>query len=119
VKAAGARAEAAYAAYEQTVLVALEETQTALAVFGREKVRFDALEAAADKARTAADLARTRYDGGVDDFLAVLDAEARQLEAEAALAESQTTLTRSYADVHRALGAGWDLEPKIAHTEIG
>ncbi|MEM9705380.1 MAG: efflux transporter outer membrane subunit [Pseudomonadota bacterium] len=106
VKAAGVRAEAAYADYEQTVLTALEETQTALAVYGREKVRFDALEQAPAQARRAADLARTRYDGGVADFLAVLDAEARQLSAEAALAESRTAVTRSFADVHHALGAG-------------
>ncbi len=107
VKAAGARAEAAFAAYEQIVLTALEETQTAFAVYGREKVRFDALEKASAQARRASDLARTRYEGGVDDFLAVLDAEARQLSAEAALAASRTAVTRSYADVYRALGAGW------------
>ncbi|MGF1543224.1 MAG: efflux transporter outer membrane subunit [Parvularculaceae bacterium] len=107
VKAAGAEAEAAFAAYEQSVLLAIEETQTALAAYGREKVRFDALVDAAAKAAEAAELARLRYDDGVDDFIDVLDAEARQLAAEAALAESRTAVTRNFADVHRALGAGW------------
>ena len=114
VSAAGARAEAAYAAYEQTVLTALEETQTALAIYGRERTRFGALEQAAGEARRAAELARARYDGGVDDFLAVLDAEARQLDAEAALAASRTAVTRNYADVYRALGAGWSVNEERA-----
>ncbi|MEO1656702.1 MAG: efflux transporter outer membrane subunit [Pseudomonadota bacterium] len=112
VKAAGARAESSYAAYEQTVLVALEETQTALTAYGREKVRFDALATAAERAREAAELARIRYDGGVDDFIDVLDAESRQLSAEAALAVSRTAVTRNYADVYRALGAGWTEAPQ-------
>ncbi len=111
VTAAGARAEAAFAGYEQTVLRALEETQTALANYGREKVRFDALIVAAEKAREAAELARIRYDGGVDDFIDVLDAEGRQLAAEAALEESRTAVTLNYAAVFRALGAGWSERP--------
>lgn len=113
VRAAGSRAEAAYAAYEDTLLTALEETQVALASYGREKVRYDALVAAAEKAREAADLARERYDGGVDDFIDVLDAEGRQLTAEAALAVSRTTVTRNYADVYHALGAGWQPNPQM------
>lgn len=107
VKAADARADAAFAAYEQTVLVALEEAQTALADYGRERVRFAALDEAAAQARDAASLARERYDAGADDFIDVLDAESRQLAAEAALAESQTLVAGKYIRVFLALGAGW------------
>ena len=111
IGAAGARAEAALAAYEQAILIALEETRTALANYGREKQRFDALTIAAEKAREAAALARERYDGGVDDFIDVLDAESRQLAAEAALEQSRTAVTRNFAELFRALGAGWSMEP--------
>ena len=111
IKAAGANAEAALAAYEQSALVALEETQTALAAYGRERVRYDALAEAAAKAREAAALARQRYDVGADDFLTVLDAEGRLLAAEAALAASQTTVTVNFIRVYQALGAGWSVNP--------
>lgn len=111
VSAAGARAEAAFAAYEQALLRAFEEAQTAIASYGRETVRFDALVIAAARASEAADLARDRYDAGVDDFLDVLDAESRQLEAEAALAISRAALNRLFADVYRSLGAGWEVRP--------
>lgn len=107
IKAAGANAEAALAAYEQSALVALEETQTALAAYGRERVRYDALAEAAAKAREAAALARQRYDVGTDDFLTVLDAEGRLLAAEAALAASRTAVTVDFIRVYQALGAGW------------
>lgn len=110
VKAAGANAEAALAAYEQSVLVALEETQTSLAAYGRERVRYNALADAAAKAREAAALARQRYDVGADDFLTVLDAEGRLLAADAALAASQTTVTANFVRVYQALGAGWSAE---------
>ncbi|MCK5749684.1 MAG: TolC family protein, partial [Oricola sp.] len=110
VKAADARVDAAFAAYEQTVLTALEETQTALADYGRERVRLAALDEAAGTAREAAALARDRYDAGADDFIDVLDAESRLLAAEASLAESRTAATVKYISVYLALGAGWRAE---------
>jgi multidrug efflux system outer membrane protein len=107
VRAADARADAAFAAYEKTVLTALEETQTALADYGRERVRHAALDEAAGTAREAAELARERYDAGADDFIDVLDAEGRRLTAEASLAESQTSVAAKFIGVYLALGAGW------------
>ena len=107
VTTAGARAEAALAVYEQSVLVAVEEAQTALADYGRERVRNEALDVAAKESREAADLARERFNEGADDFLDVLDAESRQIAAEAAFAESEVALATKYITVYRALGAGW------------
>lgn len=107
VKSAEAGADAAFAAFEQTVLAAIEETQTALTAYGRERVRLAALADAAGTAREAASLARDRYDEGADDFIDVLDAESRRLAAEASLAESRTSLAAKYIGVYRALGAGW------------
>ncbi len=107
VNAADARADAAFAAYEKTVLTALEETQSALSGYGRERARLAALDEAAGSAREAAALARDRYDAGADDFIDVLDSESRLLSAEASLAESQTAATAKYISVYLALGAGW------------
>ncbi len=112
VDIADARTEAALATYEQTVLLALEETRTAMSAYGREVTRFGSLRAAGRSARQASDLARTRFNEGADDFIDVLDAEARQLATEAALAQSRTAVVRNYIDIYRALGAGWVTPPE-------
>ena len=64
IKAANARADAQLAAYEKTVLNALEETENALVDFGREQVRRDYLRQSEHSATQAMSLARQRYDGG-------------------------------------------------------
>ena len=66
IKAANARADAQLAAYEKTVLNALEETENALVDFGHEQVRRDYLRTSERSATQAMALARQRYDGGVD-----------------------------------------------------
>jgi outer membrane protein, multidrug efflux system len=106
-----ARADVALAAYEQSVLRALEETEDALVTHARTR---ESLKDATDSAQaslTAARLARTRYEGGVVDFLVVLDAERTQLEAEDRLAQSRTDAATSLIAVYKALGGGWQMTP--------
>lgn len=117
VKVAGARAEAALAAYEQSVLEAIEDTQSNLSRYGRGLARYEALVAATKHATDAADLARERFTEGADDFIDVLDAEGRQLAAEAALADAQTAVTADYIAVYRALGAGWSEEGRTTFVQ--
>ncbi|MEO1045969.1 MAG: efflux transporter outer membrane subunit [Pseudomonadota bacterium] len=107
VKAAGARADAAAARYEQTVLLAFEETENALTLYGNEVLRRKQLGEASEAAREAARLARLRYDNGVDDFLAVLDAERVALENEDARVVSEIEATLQEIAIYRALGGGW------------
>lgn len=104
---AEADVEARFARYEKTVLVALEETQTALATYGRERVRLVSLGLALDRAREAAELARLRFEEGADDFLNVLDADSRLLVAEADRLESRANAARALVEIYRTLGAGW------------
>ena len=81
IRQADARAEAALAEYEQRVLIALEETETALVNFGRQQFRRDFLRESAQASEKATSLARLRYQYGVSDFLTVLDAERTLLQA--------------------------------------
>jgi multidrug efflux system outer membrane protein len=111
IKAANARADAQLAAYERTVLSALEETENALVDFGHEQVRHDYLRASERSATQAMALARQRYDGGVDDFLPVLDAQRTQLSVQAQLAQSETRTATSLVAIYKALGGGWEINP--------
>jgi outer membrane protein, multidrug efflux system len=111
VEGSRARSDVALAAYEQTVLRALEETEDALVTHARTR---DSLKEATDAAaasRTAARIARTRYEGGLVDFLEVLDAERTQLTAEDRLAQSRTDAATSLIAVYKALGGGWERAP--------
>ncbi|HWP93411.1 MAG TPA: efflux transporter outer membrane subunit [Thermodesulfobacteriota bacterium] len=115
IKAADASAEAALAQYEQTVLLALEETENALVDFGRQQMRQDFLRQSAEASEKAVELAQLRYRYGVADFLTVLDAERTLLEAQDQLAQSETSTATALVAVYKALGGGWEIEMDDQH----
>jgi outer membrane protein, multidrug efflux system len=97
----------ARAQYNQTVLLALEEVETALVNYRTSLGRVERFDEAAKASGRAAELARLRFTGGVADFLQVLDAERTQLEAENQLAQSRTEASTAYAALYKALGGEW------------
>ena len=105
VTAVNADANAALASYEQTVLRALEETETGLARYANQRHEVEELSASAAASENAARLARLRFEGGVADFLQVLDAERTQLEAQDRLATSRTLRATTLIAVHKAMGS--------------
>jgi multidrug efflux system outer membrane protein len=107
IAASRARSEGALAAYEQTVLRALQETEDALVTHARSRDQLVQLAQAAEASQTAARLARLRFENGAVDFLQVLDAERSLLQAEDSLAQSRTDTATSLIAVYKALGGGW------------
>jgi multidrug efflux system outer membrane protein len=107
IEQASAGSEAALATFDQTVLVALQETETALANYANELDRRSALQAARDQAGDAARLSRLRFDAGADSFLAVLDAERTLAAADAQLAASDALVTTYQIALFKALAGGW------------
>jgi len=103
---AEAGSDIALAAYEQTVLLALEDTENALVDYGRTRAQTAALEDAVDSAVEAAQLARERYEGGIASFLEVLDAERREIESRTNLAASRTQTLSALVRVYMALAGG-------------
>ncbi|WP_416907557.1 MAG: efflux transporter outer membrane subunit [Polymorphobacter sp.] len=104
---AEAGSEAALAAFEGTILRALEETEAALADYGAALERNAALTRAEAESARAAELVRQRYRAGAEGFLAVLDAERTLASAQAQLAESEAALSTRQIAVFKALGGGW------------
>lgn len=109
IKAAGARAEASLAQYEQSVLNALEETENALVVYGRVRQRQALLASAAAESLKAYQLAHLRFDEGVENFLNVLDTERRLLEDQREYAQSETATASALVALYKALGGGWEV----------
>ena len=107
--------EQALAAYELTLLGALEEVENALVAFAHSQQRSEALNEAAEAIRRAAVLARQRYSAGLVDFQSVLDTERGLLTVEDSLAGSRADTVQSLIRLYKALGGGWpsqaDKEP--------
>lgn len=109
IEARDAVQEQALLAYEQTILVALEEVENALTALANEQIRERSLAKAASSAARAAEVARSQYeDGGLNTFLDVLDAERSRLAAEDALATSRAQIVSNLVQLYRALGGGWE-----------
>jgi len=107
IRASKASAEGALAAYEKAVLSALEDVESSLARYKKEKERYVLLKEAADESGKAAKLARAQYQAGLVDFLSVLDAEDAALAAEDSQTQSQTRLITGLISIYKALGGGW------------
>jgi NodT family efflux transporter outer membrane factor (OMF) lipoprotein len=102
-----AQSEQALAAYESTVLRALEETENSMVAFIQESERRDALKRSADAAERAVELVTTLYRTGLTDFQNVLDSERSLAEQQDQLAESEGQVTQNLVRIYRALGGGW------------
>lgn len=110
VARADALTDAALAAFDQTVLGALQETETALANYANELDRRASLQAARDQAARAVRLSRLRFDAGADSIFTVLDAERTLASADAQLAASDALVTTYQIAVFKALAGGWPAE---------
>jgi multidrug efflux system outer membrane protein len=105
--AADADAAGELARYQQSVLLALEDTENALVRYARARVEDQHLEQAAVDSATAARLARVRYEAGAADLFEVLDAERTQLNAQEAFADGRTRSASSAVALYKALAGGW------------
>jgi NodT family efflux transporter outer membrane factor (OMF) lipoprotein len=106
IQALEASAEAAQIAYEQTVLLALEETENAMTRFGLERVRRASLARAAAQARRAVELAQTQYREGLSDFQAVLDSQRIAATIDDDLVNSDAAVATHLIALFKALGGG-------------
>jgi NodT family efflux transporter outer membrane factor (OMF) lipoprotein len=100
----------AFAIYKQTVLIALQDTETALVNFTTQQQRRVSLAEAVEANRQAVDLSMQLYSGGRTDFLNVLVAQRQLFLSEDALSQSEASVSTSLVALYKALGGGWGLE---------
>ncbi len=96
-------------AFQQTVLKAWHEVDSAISDYNAERQRDTDLLAGMDSARVAMQLVQERYRGGLADFGPVLDARRALSQAESAYSEHQTRLATAWIALLKALGVG--IEP--------
>lgn len=122
IAAADADAEGELARYQQSVLLALEDTENALVRYGHARVEDQHLERAAIDSARAAELARVRFNAGAADLFEVLDAERTRLQAQDEFAAARTRSVSGAVAVYRALAGGWPAvlpEREISKGESG
>lgn len=113
LEAARYGAEAEFLRYDQTVLAAVRDVETALSALEgarRAEARF---AVAAESARQAAEVSRVRYKEGVDAFFNVLDADRTLAQADDNLAVARTQAALAYVALGQALGMGWSDPPAV------
>lgn len=108
-----ARTEQALAAYEQTVLSALEESENAMVAYSNEVTRRTHLTESVTATQRSLDLVMTQYRSGLTDFQNVLDTQRTLLLRQDEQAVAEGTVVSSLITLYRALGGGWDPETPI------
>lgn len=107
IRASEARAAQSLARYEQTVALAMEETEGAFSDFSNATLQARQLTTALRSAQEAAKLSQLRFDAGVSDFLVVLDAQRQALVSQDQLLQAQLAQAVGLVNVYRVLGGGW------------
>jgi len=118
IRAEEARTVQALLAYEQTVLLALEQVESTLVAYDREQIRRDWLVKAVDATVRTVELVRTQYLSGLTDFQSYLDAQRSLFSQQDQLASSEGNVVQSLIALNRALGGGWSL-PGEDEEELG
>lgn len=110
-----AEVDAAKALYEDTVLAAFREVESALVAVDRGRARVADLLRLTGSARGALTIAQGDYRIGLLDQLTVLDAQRQASRADMLLAQGQVALTVDVVRLYKALGGGWEIaEPLTA-----
>jgi multidrug efflux system outer membrane protein len=104
LRGAHAATQEALSEYEKTMLLALEETETALVTYREQQNRLVKLTDEVRESARAAGIARVRYREGVADFLSLLDAERTELQAEDSAAQAEADVFTAVVALYRAVG---------------
>lgn len=104
------RAETAATAhtYQQTILNALEEAESAIVAFTQDLKTCKERKEAVDHTKTLVDLSRQRNSKGLISLLNLLDVERQLNESEQSLLTSDTSKLVDLITLYKALGGGWE-----------
>ena len=104
-----ASARGALAAWEQTILSALEEVESAAVDQRKADERVVIFAEAVDAAGNSVLLARSQYQAGLTDFQVLLTAENQLLSARNQFVAAEADRATAFVRLTQALGGGWDM----------
>lgn len=104
------RQEQALLRYEQTIMLALGDVESALVGFSKEQVYRLTLQRAVDANKRSVSLANERYARGLEGFLNALQAQRDLFDTEDQLVQSESIVLANLVSLYKSLGGGWDPE---------
>lgn len=107
------RAHELLVSYKQTILIAVQQVDDAVASYTAAQQRLKDLNRAIAAARQSTKLASERYDRGLTDYLNVLDAERQEYDLEQQYVATQQVAAEQLIALYKALGGGWELHETI------
>lgn len=107
IDSAEATAQISLAAWQQTILRALEDVESSSVDLNASRQRVAILAEAQEAATNAAFLARSQYQAGIIDFQFLLTSENQLLSARNSLAAAQAQRASAFVRLTQALGGGW------------
>ena len=117
IDASRAIADGSLAAWRQSILVALEDVETASVDLETSNERVIALVDASDGARAAAILGRSQYQAGLIDFQVLLNVESALLNARTSQVSAEAARAIAFVQLAREMGGGWRMpEPDSSET---
>lgn len=117
VEVAKSQARQAELTYRQTVLTAVEEVQTAIALCLGWHRQLNSQEAATRAAASVLQLSNESYRGGAITLTEVLDAERQLANSRLSTADAVRNYTSSWVQMHIATGQGWRAESLMQPLE--
>jgi NodT family efflux transporter outer membrane factor (OMF) lipoprotein len=106
-----AKTEELIATYQNQVLIAAQQVQTALRGFLRSREQTEALSKSVTAAVAATGVGTGQYKSGTTSFTTVFQFQTSQVTVQDQLAVAQGNIALNLINVYRALGGGW--EPRI------
>ena len=101
-------AHAALLNYRQTILLAVEEVNDAIANYAAQRRRLVRLDQAVIASQRAVQLASQRYDQGLTNFLDVVDAQRQYYTLQDQYAQAQEATVLQFIAIYKGLGGGWE-----------
>jgi len=95
------------AQYEQTVLLAAEEVDNAIAAYVRDREQYAYLQQTVAAYQRSVDLSEQQYQAGRVSFQRVLDSQRQLLQFQNRLIQTEASVTNRVIALYRALGGGW------------
>ncbi len=109
VREAEAGRDEAVANYQSAVLGALQDANTSLARFGRQRQSVQHLLAQRGSTARTLDLTGQRRQAGVASQIDLLDAQRRDIDARLKALDGESALLKDFVALQKSLGLGWDL----------
>ena len=107
VEVKDAAREQAVAAYQKTLLAALQDVANAFSSLGALQQQQPTLANNVELAKNTEKLAKLSYDAGTADFSTVLDAQRSVLSAQESVVSAQAEQSKALISLYKAIGGSW------------